>query len=101
MASTNPGQPTPPRRRGRPSTDKVQFNASIGPSFADAIRDYSVTEGRKLGDTVERMVSVYGGSPKHLLERLNKLRKTELSEQDKAALREMQDKIAFLLFASP
>lgn len=94
------GMPTPPKKRpGRPKTDKVQFNASIGPSFADAIRDYSIHEGRKIGDTIERMVSVYSGSPKHLLDRIKKLRKTELTDADKSALREMQDQIAYLLFA--
>jgi len=90
----------PPKKRpGRPRTDKVQFNASIGPSFADAIRDYSVHEGRKIGDVIERMVSVYSGSPKHLLDRMKKLRKADLTENDKVALREMQDQLAYLLFA--
>lgn len=89
----------PSKRPGRPKMHKVQFNASIGPSFADAIRDYSIHEGRKIGDTLERMVSVYSGSPKHLLERLKKLRKAELTEFDKAALREIQDQITYLLFS--
>jgi len=89
----------PPKRPGRPKTHKVQFNASIGPSFADAIRDYSIHEGRKIGDVIERMVSVYSGSPKHLLERMKKLRKAELTEFDKVALREIQDQITYLLFS--
>lgn len=87
------------RKPGRPPTDKVQFNVSVSPGHADAIRDFSLHEGRKISDTVERMVAVYQGAPKHLLERLNKLRKGDLSDHDKAALREMQDRIAFLLFA--
>lgn len=78
--------------------DKVQFNASISSSFAEAIRDYSILEGRKIGDTVERMVSVYKGSPRHLLERLKRLKKNELTDQDKMFLREMQETLAFLLF---
>jgi hypothetical protein len=78
--------------------DKVQFNASISSSFAEAIRDYSIMEGRKIGDTVERMVSVYKGSPRHLLERLKRLKKQELTDQDRMFLREMQEAIAFLLF---
>lgn len=78
--------------------DKVQFNASISLSFAEAIRDYSVLEGRKIGDTVERMVSVYKGAPRHLLDRLKRLKKSELTDQDKIFLREMQEAIAFLLF---
>jgi len=91
---------TPPRKGpGRPKTDKVQFNASIGPSFADAIREYSTHEGRKIGDTIERMVSVYAGSPKHLLDRIKKLRKSDLTDHDKAVLREIQEQIAYLLFA--
>jgi hypothetical protein len=78
--------------------DKVQFNASISASFAEAIRDYSVLEGRKIGDTVERMVSVYKGSPRHLLERLKRLKKNEITPQDRVFLLEMQELIAFLLF---
>lgn len=78
--------------------DKVQFNASIAASFAEAIRDYSLLEGRKIGDTVERMVSVYKGTPRHLLDRLKRLKKSELTDQDKIFLREMQETIAFLLF---
>ena len=78
--------------------DKVQFNASISASFAEAIRDYSILEGRKIGDTVERMVSVYKGSPRHLLGRLKRIKKNELTDQDKMFLREMQEAIAFLLF---
>lgn len=95
MASTNPG----PAKRGRPPTDKVQFNTSVSPSCADAVRGFSVTEGRKIGDTVERMAMVYAGNPTFLLERMKRLRKSDLTEQDKAALREMQDQISFLLFA--
>jgi hypothetical protein len=79
--------------------DKVQFNASIGEAFAEAIREFSTHEGRKIGDTVERMVSVYRGSPKHLLERLKKLRKSQLTDQDKAFLKEIQEQISFLLFS--
>lgn len=80
-----------------PARNKVQVNVSIDPHYLDLLDTLSNTEGRKKGETVERMLEVYKGSPRHLLDRLRRLNKHELSDLDKAALRDIQDLAAFLL----
>ncbi len=80
-------------------SSKTQLNVSVGPQYADLVRDIASREGRKLWEVVERMISVYNGSPSDLLDRLKRFNRQSLTAQDKAALREIQDYAAFMLMA--
>lgn len=79
--------------------DKVQLNVSLEAKVAQRIRQLSTSEGRKIGDMIERILQSYAGEPSQLLDRLRRFKKSELSSTDRTALREMADYIAWLLYA--